>query len=114
MRKRAPRTCPQNPSQDGVCGCHEFWERSKQPSSNTEVSADGTEGGEKIVVEQEGKKKKRKRGGKKQRRKEEKKRTKERKVKKTMQVLVDYELPYDDERLDWDTDEVRRMAEEVA
>ncbi|EMD69164.1 hypothetical protein COCSADRAFT_31925 [Bipolaris sorokiniana ND90Pr] len=110
MRKRAPRTCPQNPSQDGVCGCHAFWERSKQSSSNAEVTADATEGSEKTIVEQERKKKRRKRGGRKQRRKEEKKKTEEGKVKETMQVLVDYELPYDDERLDWDTDEVRRMV----
>ncbi|XP_014559548.1 hypothetical protein COCVIDRAFT_35326 [Bipolaris victoriae FI3] len=114
MRKRAPRICPHNPSQDGVCGCHEFWERSKQPSSDTGVTADATVGGENIIVEQERKKKKRKRGGKKQRRKEEKKRMEEGKEKNTMQVLVDYELPDDDDRLDWDTDEVRRMAGEVA
>ncbi|KAI2484140.1 hypothetical protein Ptr902_03080 [Pyrenophora tritici-repentis] len=34
--------------------------------------------------------------------------------KKEVRVLVDYELPSGADRLDWDTDEVRRMAGEIA
>jgi hypothetical protein len=35
-------------------------------------------------------------------------------VKTPMRMLVDYDLPTGDERLQWDTDEVRRMVGEIA
>ena len=39
---------------------------------------------------------------------------KRKKAKALVQILVDYDLPTGAERLDWDTDEVRRMVGEIA
>jgi hypothetical protein len=39
---------------------------------------------------------------------------KRKKAKALMRILVDYDLPTGAERLDWDTDEVRRMVGEIA
>jgi hypothetical protein len=36
------------------------------------------------------------------------------KAKALVRILVDYDLPTGAERLDWDTDEVRRMVGEIA
>lgn len=35
MRKRSRRTCPQNPAQDGVCGCPLFWKRGRRACSSS-------------------------------------------------------------------------------
>jgi hypothetical protein len=61
------------------------------------------------VAEHEGKKKQHR----KKKKKKKKKERGEEGVKKTVQILVDYDLPSDKRRLDWDTDEVRRMVGEI-
>lgn len=74
----------------------------------------GTLGGENVGArtneQMSGKKKKKKR---KKRKSQLKREAEAKQGERAVKILVDYDLPTGDERLNWDTDKVRRMAREI-
>lgn len=113
MPKRILRVCPRDPAQDGVCGCELFWKRIKRSPNNTKPFVDGTGHSQKTVDAAQPSEKETKRNEGKKRQQVKKQRIKK-VAKKATQVPVDYSLPSGNERLDWDTDEVRKMAGEIS
>ncbi|CAE7024230.1 hypothetical protein PTT_05275 [Pyrenophora teres f. teres 0-1] len=134
------RFCKLHPSQDGVCGCPNFWKK-KQSKHTAEsmtpsvprgsvctptVTKDGDS--EESVLRARNQKKEEETmpsrisgegdvmKKKSQKKKSQKKKKKANKLmrEKEVRVLIDYELPSGSDRLSWDTDEVRRMVGEIA
>lgn len=108
MPKRILRICPRDPAQDGVCGCDMFWKRIEEPLKDTKPVTSVTGHSQKTVDTAQLSRKEAKK------KKEKKKQRNKKATKKATQVLVDYILPSGNERLDWDTDEVRKMAGEIS
>jgi hypothetical protein len=159
----AKRKCPQNPQQDGVCGCPSFWRHLKAPtkSNNKSMCTPNTKFSPATLFTKNDRdedsdpydRKRQKRedsvlpqagvlglspseslayrssklgigeyDGLKQitakadrrARKSGSARKKTQMANTHVRMLVDYDLPTGDERLQWDTDEVRRMVGEIA
>ncbi|KAF1832134.1 hypothetical protein BDW02DRAFT_600224 [Decorospora gaudefroyi] len=130
------RTCAYNKYQDGVCGCPTFWKRKRAKSRHPRPDRPNTSNDDAIrdafkkVVGKasrhvhvsgpsadpwsrvEGFPYKSMDIGQPRRSSNQPRKKKKKRLRKP-KVLVDYDLPSGEERLDWDTDEVRRMVGEI-